>query len=79
MNAAAARTLYGFAKSFGVEVAASNVMVNALSPNLPFDMDAITAMIYYLADKDNYTTAQVVSITGIQQEVQHGKIQWIKR
>lgn len=66
MNATAAGTLYGFAKSFGVEVAASNVMVNALSPNLPFDMDAMVAMIYYLADKDNYTTAQVISIAGIQ-------------
>lgn len=75
MNAVAAATLYGFAKSFGVEVAASNVMVNALSPNLPFDMDAMIAMIYYLADKDNYTTAQVVSIAGIQQEVQYGKVQ----
>lgn len=64
MNAAAAGTIHGFAKSFGTEVAPENVTVNAISPSLPFDREAIAAMVYYLADKDAYTSAQVVSVTG---------------
>lgn len=64
MNASAAGTLHGFAKSFGVEVAADNVLVNALFANTPFDMTAVVETAFYLADKDTYTSAQVVSVTG---------------
>lgn len=64
MNASAAGTLHGFAKSFGVEVAADNVLVNVLFANTPFDMTAVVDTVFYLADKDTYTSAQVVSVTG---------------
>lgn len=64
MQATASGTLHGFAKSFGTEMAEDNVMVNALYPNVPFDLEATAATAFYLADKDNYTTAQVVSING---------------
>lgn len=64
MNASASGTLHGFAKSFGVEVAADNVLVNALFANTPFDMTAVVDTVFYLADKDTYTSAQVVSVTG---------------
>ena len=64
MNASAAGSLHGFAKSFGVEVAANNVLVNALFANTPFDMTAVIDTVFYLADKDTYTSAQVVSVTG---------------
>lgn len=64
MNASAAGTLHGFAKSFGVEVASDNVLVNVLFANTPFDIENISETVFYLADKDTYTSAQVVSITG---------------
>lgn len=64
LNATAAGTLHGFAKSFGTEVASDNVMVNVLYPSMPADPEKISDMVFYLADKDNYTTAQVISITG---------------
>lgn len=65
MNATAAGTVHGFAKSFGTEVAPDQVTVNAISASLPFHMEAVSAMVYYLADKDDYTSAQVISVTGL--------------
>ena len=64
MNASASGSLHGFAKSFGVEVAPNNVLVNVLFANTPFDMTAVVDTAFYLADKDTYTSAQVVSVTG---------------
>lgn len=64
MDATAAGTLHGFAKSFGLEVAESSVMVNALSPNIPFSLKDTADMVYFLAEEDYYTTAQVISING---------------
>ncbi len=67
LNAAAAHTLHGFGKSFGVEMASANVLVNILFANTPFDLDQIASTVLFLADKDTYTSAQVVSITGKEQ------------
>lgn len=64
MNAAAFGTLHGFAKSFGTEMAPENVLVNVLSANVPFEADIIAETVFYLADKDTYTSAQVVSVSG---------------
>ena len=64
LNAAAAGTLHGFAKSLGVELAPSNVLVNAVFAGVPFDLEGIAETVYFLADKDSYTAAQVVSICG---------------
>jgi NAD(P)-dependent dehydrogenase (short-subunit alcohol dehydrogenase family) len=69
LEATAAGTLHGFAKSFGVEMAPNNVLVNALSPNIPFDLERIASVVFFLAEKDHYTTAQVVSINGIEEAV----------
>lgn len=64
LNAAATHALHGFGKSFGVEMAPENVLVNILFANTPFDLDKIASTVLFLADKDTYTSAQVVSITG---------------
>jgi len=64
MNAAAAGTLHGFGKSFGMEVVENDVMVNVLSCGLPMDIEAITGTAYYLAEVDTYTSAQVIAIAG---------------
>ena len=64
INATAAGALHGFSKSFGVEIAQDNVLVNALSVKVPFEPDAVADTVFYLADKDTYTSAQVVSVTG---------------
>ena len=69
MTAVGAGTLHGFAKSFGVEMAKENVLVNCLWPNTPFDLDAIASMVHFLSDSANYVSAQVVSIRGLEQEV----------
>ena len=63
-EAVSAHTLHGFAKSFGVEMAPKNVLVNALFINSPFNLEAVAETAFFLADKDTYTSAQVVSITG---------------
>ena len=65
VNAVAASTLHGFGKSFGVEMASDNVLVNVLFANTPFDLNKVVETAYYLADKNTYATAQVVSISGI--------------
>ncbi len=62
--AVGAGTLHGFAKSFGVEMAKDNVLVNCIWPNAPFDEDAIAAAVQFLADSGNYVAAQVISIKG---------------
>lgn len=67
LNATAANALHGFGKSFGVEMAPANVLVNVLFANTPFDLDKVAGTVLFLADKDTYTSAQVVSITGKQQ------------
>lgn len=64
LTAAAAGTLHGFAKSFGVELAKDNVLVNCIYPNLPFDEEAIAAAVQFLAESGNYVAAQVISIKG---------------
>ena len=64
LNATASGTLHGFVKSFGVEVAPHNVLVNALWAGQPFDLSSIASTAYYFATIDTYTTAQVVSIKG---------------
>ncbi len=64
LDATAAGTLHGFAKSFGVEIAQDNVMINVLSANVPFDLDAIASTVRYLAEKGDYVTAQVISVRG---------------
>jgi NAD(P)-dependent dehydrogenase (short-subunit alcohol dehydrogenase family) len=64
LNAAAAGTLHGFAKSFGVESAKENVLVNCIFANLPFDTEAIAAAVHFLAESGNYVSAQVISIHG---------------
>lgn len=64
INATAANTLHGFAKSFGVEMAPSNVLVNVLFANTPLDIEKVTETVLFLADRDTYTSAQVVSISG---------------
>lgn len=65
LSAAAYGTLQGFGKSFGMEVAPDNVLVNVISPALPFDADDVAATVFYLADKDTYTAAQVVAVAGV--------------
>lgn len=69
LEATAAGTLHGFAKSFGVEMAPSNVLVNCLAPTMPLDSAKIGATVRFLADSGNYVSAQVVSIHG-EEEVQ---------
>lgn len=64
LEAAAAGTIYGFGKSFGVEVAPDNVMVNILSPNLPYDLKGIADTVAFLIERGDYITGQVVSIVG---------------
>ena len=64
MNATATGTLHGFGKSFGVEIAENNVLENVLFANAPFDLEKIANTVFFLADKDTYTSAQVISITG---------------
>ncbi|MDO4870312.1 MAG: SDR family oxidoreductase [Bacillota bacterium] len=67
IDATAANTLHGFGKSFGVEMAPENVLVNVLFVNTPFDLEKVAETVLFLADKDTYTSAQVVSITGMDQ------------
>ena len=64
LDATAAGTLHGFVKSFGVELAEHNVMINALFANVPYDLDAITSTARYFAERDDYVTAQVISVAG---------------
>jgi len=64
MNATSAGTLHGFAKSFGVEVAKDNVLVNSLYPNVPLDPEKIAATVKFLMESGNYVSAQVISIHG---------------
>ena len=47
-----------------MELAPSNVLVNAVFAGVPFDLEGIAETVYFLADKDSYTAAQVVSICG---------------
>lgn len=68
MDAAAAGMLHGFAKCFGAEIAEHNVLVNALAPNVPIDLATLAETVFYLADQDTYTAAQVVSIGGVKKE-----------
>lgn len=63
-NAVASCTLHGFGKSFGVEMAPFNVLINVLSANTPFDIEAIADTVYYMIAENTYTAAQVISITG---------------
>ena len=67
IDATASNTLHGFTKSFGVEMAPENVLVNVLFVNTPFDLEKVAETVLFLADKDTYTSAQVVSITGADQ------------
>jgi 2-hydroxycyclohexanecarboxyl-CoA dehydrogenase len=69
LDAIGAGTLHGFAKSFGVEMAKENVLVNCLWPNSPFDLDAIAASVRFLADSGDYVSAQVISVRGQSEEV----------
>ncbi|MDO4393514.1 MAG: SDR family NAD(P)-dependent oxidoreductase [Bacillota bacterium] len=64
VDAVAANTLHGFGKSFGVEMAPENVRVNVMYANTPLDIESVTETVFYLADKDTYTSAQVVAVTG---------------
>ena len=64
MNATANGSLHGFGKSFGAEMTSENVLVNVLFANAPFDLEKVAETVFYLADKDTYTSAQVVSVTG---------------
>lgn len=64
IDAVAAHTLHGFGKSFGVEMAPENVLVNVLFANTPLDYEKIAETVFFLADKDTYTSAQVISISG---------------
>ncbi|MDE8732580.1 SDR family NAD(P)-dependent oxidoreductase [Eubacteriales bacterium DFI.9.88] len=68
MEASAAGMLHGFAKCFGAEVAEDNVLVNALAPNVPIDLAALTETVFYLADQDTYTAGQVISIGGAKKQ-----------
>lgn len=65
-NAAASCTLHGFSKSFGVEMAPYNVLVNAMFANTPFDLDVVAETAYYLIAENTYTTAQVVAVANEQ-------------
>lgn len=69
MEASAAGTLHGFAKSFGAEVAKDNILVNALAPNVPIDRSALAETVFYLAEQDSYTAAQVISMGGVKDEI----------
>lgn len=64
VDAVATNTLHGFGKSFGVEMAPENVLVNVMYANTPLDVEMVTETAFYLADKDTYTSAQVVAVTG---------------
>lgn len=65
--ATGAGTLHGFAKSFGVEMAKENVLVNCIWPNAPYDEDLIAANVHFLAESGNYVSAQVISLKGREQ------------
>lgn len=65
-NAAASCTLHGFSKSFGVEMAPYNVLVNAMFANTPFDLEVVAETAYYLIAENTYTTAQVVAVANEQ-------------
>lgn len=69
LAAIGAGTLHGFAKSFGVEMAKENVLVNCLWPNSPFDLSNIAATVRFLADSGDYVSAQVISLQGQGKEV----------
>lgn len=69
LAAIGAGTLHGFAKSFGVEMAKENVLVNCLWPNSPFDLSNIAATVRFLADSGDYVSAQVISLQGQAKEV----------
>jgi len=64
LTAAGAGTLHGFAKSFGVEMAKENVLVNCIWPNVPYDEEAIASLVHFLAESGNYVSAQVISVKG---------------
>lgn len=64
VDAVATNTLHGFGKSFGVEMAPENVLVNVMYANTPLDIEMVSETVFYLADKDTYTSAQVVAVTG---------------
>jgi NAD(P)-dependent dehydrogenase (short-subunit alcohol dehydrogenase family) len=64
LEATAAGTLHAFAKAFGAEVAVDGVLVNALSPNIPIDLDCLAETVFHLAENDTYTAAQVLSLHG---------------
>ena len=64
LEAAAAATLHAFVKCFGAEAATENVLVNALSPNIPIDLDLLAETVFHLAENDTYTAAQVLSLHG---------------
>ncbi len=64
LEAAAAGTLHAFVKCFGAEAATENVLVNALSPNIPIDLDLLAETVFHLAENDTYTAAQVLSLHG---------------
>lgn len=67
VNAVASHTLHGFGKSFGVEMAPRNVLVNVLYANTPLDAKKVSETVFYLADKDTYAAAQVVSVSGLEE------------
>lgn len=64
LNATACGTLHGFAKSFGVEMAPHAVLVNVLSANIPYDLQAICEMAFFLSTGGEYISAQVLSVNG---------------
>ena len=64
MEAAAAATLHAFAKCFGAEAATKGVLVNAISPNIPVNLDYLAETVFHLAENDTYTAAQVISLHG---------------
>ena len=64
LTATGAGTLHGFAKSFGVEMAKDNVLVNCIWPNVPYDEEAIASSVHFLAESGNYVSAQVISLKG---------------
>lgn len=67
LMATGAGTLHGFAKSFGVEMAKENVLVNCVWPGAPYDEEAIAAAVHFLAESGNYVSAQVISLKGREQ------------
>jgi NAD(P)-dependent dehydrogenase (short-subunit alcohol dehydrogenase family) len=64
LEATAAGSLHAFAKAFGTEAAPSNVLVNALSPNIPINLEYLAETVFHLAENDTYTAAQVLSLHG---------------